>query len=691
MPTANRRQGEIGGPVVNGSLTDKERIDDRGRHRMRICIVGKYPPIEGGVSAETYWLARGLARRGHHVYIVTNYLSVEDCYKIQLEEQDKDWWRPEFPDRGGCVEVFTASLSRSPKAFHIPGTDVDTTELASLASEIVKHNRVDVIFGYYMEPYVVAAHMASQWTGRPLVIKHAGSDLERLMRNTTLAITYREVLTRADAVVTRRNLWPRFVSMGVPSSRIYPDMGLPVPGEVFTSDAAPLKADRDMKVPVGPVGRPVIGIYGKVGVTKGSFDFVGAMSILAHEELDFSALAMTNGRHQEAFLRAIDDCGVTDRVTVLPFLPHWRVPSFLRSCTAVCVLERDFPIAIHGPMMPKEVLACGTCLIVSRELAKKQPFAEDIVDGHNAVVVEDPKDRHELASRLRSMLSNPEEAHAIGIRGSTLMHGRVDHDDYLGHFENILEAATGTGSAKPLVSVCWDDDLTGLEDALDALSPLLRDTFGEDLPQIVRHLRVVSGPKNEMELAIEAGRIALKLLASREVDCGGAWRQDVIRFELCRLEALHRANASRVWPAECPLGRSVAPDVSGGVGMLRPYLHPHARVETFDYDVASLYKLDSRAEGSDRYGRGSTPDVQEGRCVIAFPSWPNGGETPLKLSESVHALIDLCDGRRTSADLADRLTAMLRPASEDELEDIRDKVETSVIRLVDLGVLALAR
>jgi hypothetical protein len=27
---------------------------------LRICIVGKYPPIEGGVSVSTYWLAYGL-------------------------------------------------------------------------------------------------------------------------------------------------------------------------------------------------------------------------------------------------------------------------------------------------------------------------------------------------------------------------------------------------------------------------------------------------------------------------------------------------------------------------------------------------------------------------------------------------------------------------------------------------------
>ena len=34
---------------------------------MRICIIGKFPPIQGGVAVRTYWLAHDLATRGHGV------------------------------------------------------------------------------------------------------------------------------------------------------------------------------------------------------------------------------------------------------------------------------------------------------------------------------------------------------------------------------------------------------------------------------------------------------------------------------------------------------------------------------------------------------------------------------------------------------------------------------------------------
>ena len=51
---------------------------------------------------------------------------------------------------------------------------------------------------------------------------------------------------------------------------------------------------------------------------------------------------------------AIVSCelGLTDRVLQIPFLPHWRVPEFLRGCLAVCCLEQDFPIGFHTPIIP---------------------------------------------------------------------------------------------------------------------------------------------------------------------------------------------------------------------------------------------------------------------------------------------------------------------------------------------------
>jgi hypothetical protein len=51
---------------------------------MKVCCLVKYPPIQGGVSMHSYWMARRLAQRGHQVYVVTNAAEVEGDYRMAM-------------------------------------------------------------------------------------------------------------------------------------------------------------------------------------------------------------------------------------------------------------------------------------------------------------------------------------------------------------------------------------------------------------------------------------------------------------------------------------------------------------------------------------------------------------------------------------------------------------------------------
>lgn len=55
---------------------------------MRICLITKYPPIEGGISSQAYWLVKALGQRGHEVFVVTNADEVERDYREQTEKSD---------------------------------------------------------------------------------------------------------------------------------------------------------------------------------------------------------------------------------------------------------------------------------------------------------------------------------------------------------------------------------------------------------------------------------------------------------------------------------------------------------------------------------------------------------------------------------------------------------------------------
>ena len=77
---------------------------------MRICVIGKYPPIQGGVSARNYHMAHELAKRGHQVHVVTNAREVELPWRLLMRQED--WDRCEA-DYGGPETPYSSLRTRT--------------------------------------------------------------------------------------------------------------------------------------------------------------------------------------------------------------------------------------------------------------------------------------------------------------------------------------------------------------------------------------------------------------------------------------------------------------------------------------------------------------------------------------------------------------------------------------------------
>src|SRR5262249_14001516 len=129
--------------------------------------------------------------------------------------------------------------------------------------------------------------------------------------------------------------------------------------------------------------------------------------------------ALAHGKPEiEARFRArARELDLVDRILQIPFLPHWRVPEFLRSCLAVCCLEQDFPIGFHSPIVPREGLLCGTCLVASAEMIRKLPGHERLPPGYGCVAVRDVHDVEALAGQLAAIAKDPAPAPIVGARG----------------------------------------------------------------------------------------------------------------------------------------------------------------------------------------------------------------------------------------------------------------------------------
>ncbi|GHO59235.1 glycosyltransferase [Ktedonobacter robiniae] len=177
---------------------------------LTICLIGKYFPIQGGVSKDNVWLSYHLAKAGFHVHVVTNAEEVEPQYR------SLPWSPPPLlpPGCTGSITVHTTQLQE--RRHYIPYANPFVSKLASIATEVVRTHRCDLIYSYYLEPYAVAAALVSRWTRVPYGVRHAGSDVGALLQSPELQTTYQEVVRGADYIVATSSTFRRFLHLGVP-------------------------------------------------------------------------------------------------------------------------------------------------------------------------------------------------------------------------------------------------------------------------------------------------------------------------------------------------------------------------------------------------------------------------------------------------------------------------------------------
>ena len=666
---------------------------------MKICLLGKYPPIEGGVSGNTYWLARGLAERGHEIHVVTNAEEVEDRYRLALAAEDASWYQPRF-EGGGSVRVYNAEPFTRHAMEHIPTANPFVSKLASLATDVVRRHGCGTILAYYFEPYAVAGWLASRWTNRPLIIKHAGSDLDRLCRVPDLATTYKEILRSADLVVTQPRLMPRFLGMGVDRQRLERDIPYALPREVFKPEGESLDIARtaiafggnhDGAQNTVSAGRiPAIGVYGKIGFTKGTFDLIASLGDLVMKGLAFRFVAMIGGPQGESLMPALRDARIEDRSFILPMLPNWRVPEFIRACTAVCFLERDFPIAIHGPVIPREVLACGTCLVLSDEIASKQRYRDKLLPGENVLIVKDPRDRAELTATLRLVLSDQPRARVIGEQGVQVSRWIERNDVYISGWEALLARSIRSVLTCSVARASGGTTMTATT-AFESLIPDLVAFLCRACPSVVADFVAGVSAESPFDAAIRF----CDFVAER-ID------YDNVGADLPKIMAAMSYAKERLISSYDPVDDATAVfpvvDVLAGARVtresawtLRPVRGNSVRILSFDYDVSAVSILSSAgghepavADGADLAG------VERGSMLVLFHRSANLIPCELRIDEATRQLVDRCDGTLTTSQLVEEMCRYFGADSQTSQEEVLTRVCGVLDRLYRLGVLVFA-
>ncbi|QDP94814.1 glycosyltransferase [Microlunatus elymi] len=369
---------------------------------VRIGIIGKVPPIEGGVSRSTFWEALATAEIGYATTVVTNASEVEQEYRSSHLGQ-----MPTNPLLSIHSTVTPAAALR-----HIPRSNPFVSKLVGLALTQFERSRPEFIHAHYLEPYGVAAMVVSKLLEIPYGVRHAGSDVGRLYnRAPELRGVYERVFADASYIIASARVKRALIHLGID-----PDAFLNSPPDCLndnyfrpsgqTLDFSARRAGLDpgsIHARLNADSRfdesaPTLGVYGKVGEFKGSFDLVEGLRRMRSARYNLVVLSSGPPVALEQMHARATELGVAGNITWIPFIPHWEIPQFIRGCTAVAFLERNFPIAIHRPGIMREVMACGRPLVVSQEVAAKAP-----VEGEPYLVV-DPTQPEELAAALDTAL-----------------------------------------------------------------------------------------------------------------------------------------------------------------------------------------------------------------------------------------------------------------------------------------------
>jgi hypothetical protein len=393
---------------------------------MKVCVIGKVPPFQGGTSSSTFEACLSLAGSGHQVDIVTLHPSeIPSGMRQNFWASDKEY----IETLDGINVHFTEPLGG---LRHFPFSEVYLSRLLGKVVEVCRSRTPDAIIGWYFEPFALAAALAGKLLDIPVFLRSAGSDLGRLSMHPNLAVAYGAAFEDCgvlcppnDAVVKE---WLR---LGISEERLVRITTPPLPeyfrGRQKLEEKAPAsiqsiwpkKSEYTLKPSRTGVFR--LCIYGKIGRSKGTLPLLKAVKRLANDGFPIELFQICAGETEqvERYISTLNEMGLGNVLTVFGPISPWSIPDFIDVSDAVLFLENNFDIPFHSPRIIREVLARYKPLICTEEAVNGAGWMGGLVNKKNVMTIEGNDLANEIYDGV-SFLVRSGEALAIGQRGGLL-------------------------------------------------------------------------------------------------------------------------------------------------------------------------------------------------------------------------------------------------------------------------------
>jgi glycosyltransferase involved in cell wall biosynthesis len=350
---------------------------------MRLLLLNyEFPPLGGGASAATFFMARELVARGHQVEVLTSSAPGHPATDVI--------------DGVRVHRVF--SLRRGVQDAGLLGAATFVMSAIGKLRELARDGNFDCAHFYFALPTGMLAPLWMRWAKRPYVVGFRGSDVPGYDGGRLLAMLHRvlrpltrRILAGASHVTANSKSLQQLAQQSFPWLRIQD-----IPNAVCTTTFRPSEEPRRG-------GRPRLLTVSRLVRRKGLEDLISAM---ASPFLSGCRLTIVGeGRLQSELEMLTRSLGVADRVD----FPGRRHGEDLSACyrDADC-----FVLASHAEscsMSLLEAMASGLPVVAARTGGIPE-FVEDLVNGR----LYQPGDVDDLAKAIGWMLESDERRERMG-------------------------------------------------------------------------------------------------------------------------------------------------------------------------------------------------------------------------------------------------------------------------------------
>jgi glycosyltransferase involved in cell wall biosynthesis len=344
--------------------------------KMKIGIFSRFPPLQGGVSSETYWDSVALGKKGIETVIISNSWSGNYENRINLDVADMDYFNSKN------LKLYMKNPFSNSNNFDSKGPNIET-ELFALGIEVEKKENLDIIEGFYLFPYGVSAWSLSKLYKKPLIIKHAGSDFYSLQKLSYLPLI--DVFKEADCILSRLDSASKMFG-----NEKIKKLGLAIPNEFNPHVTSKFNFEE-----------PTIGFIGKYNSFKRIKELTEELNKI---NLSYKFLILTDKKGQVEINKILPP-KVKKNSIFMDFTAPWNMPSIYASLDILYCGETGFDINEHFPKVALEGFSSGVCTLLSDEIFNKYKDIFNLLDGEN-VIKFNPLNGSEIKVKLESVLKD---------------------------------------------------------------------------------------------------------------------------------------------------------------------------------------------------------------------------------------------------------------------------------------------